>query len=227
MNSASRSALCARGTEQDWAIIGNEVAPFAKGLPGRLLDHLRLLNGDFGGFPVDRLTHSLQTATLAQRDSQDEEYVVCALLPDIGDTLGSYNHADVAAVLLEPFVSAENHGMVKHHGIFQGYYFFHHMGMDRNLRDNYRDVPELFKRTAHFCEKYDAAAFDPDAETLPLEFFEPMVRRVFAEPEANPVQSRIRKNRLSVSPGTAIRGNGYGSLPSPEKVWVCFCKHAS
>ena len=171
------------GTEQDWAIIGNEVGPFAKGLPGRLLDHLRLLNGDFGGFPVDRLTHSLQTATLAHRDGQDEEYVVCSLLHDIGDTLGSYNHADVAAVLLEPFVSAENHWMIKHHGIFQGYYFFHHMGMDRNLRDKYRDVPELFKRTAHFCEKYDAAAFDPDAETLPLEFFEPMVRRVFAEPK--------------------------------------------
>jgi predicted HD phosphohydrolase len=106
------------GTGQDWAIIGNEVGPFAKGLPGRLLDHLRLLDGDFGGFPVDRLTHSLQTATLAHRDGQDEEYVVCALLHDIGDTLGSYNHADVGAVLLEPFVSAENHWMVKHHAIF-------------------------------------------------------------------------------------------------------------
>jgi predicted HD phosphohydrolase len=138
------------GTEQDWAIIGSEVGPFAKGLPDRLLTHLRLLDGDFGGFPVDRLTHSLQTATLAQHD--------------IGDTLGSYNHADVAAVLLEPFVSAENHWMIKHHGMFQGYYFFHHMGMDRNARDKYRDTPELFKRTAHFCEKYDAAAFDPDAE---------------------------------------------------------------
>ncbi|MBK5061876.1 HD domain-containing protein [Burkholderia sp. R-70199] len=155
--------------------------------------HLRLLKGDFGGFPVDRLTHSLQTATLAHRDSQDEEYVVCALLHDIGDTLGSYNHADVAAVLLEPFVSAENHWMVKHHGVFQGYYFFHHMGMDRNLRDNYRDVPELFKRTAHFCEKYDAAAFDPDAETLPLAFFEPMVRRVFAEPKRTLYKAAFEK----------------------------------
>ncbi|SDH33751.1 Predicted HD phosphohydrolase [Paraburkholderia steynii] len=181
------------GTEQDWAIIGNEVGPFAKGLPGRLLDHLRLLDGDFGGFPVDRLTHSLQTASLAHRDGQDEEYVVCALLHDIGDTLGSYNHADVAAVLLEPFVSAENHWMVKHHAIFQGYYFFHHMGMDRNLRDNYRDVPELFKRTALFCEKYDAAAFDPDAETLPLEFFEPMVRRVFAQPKRTLYKAAFEK----------------------------------
>lgn len=181
------------GTEQDWAIIGNEVGPFAKGLPGRVLDHLCLLDGDFGGFPVDRLTHSLQTATLAHRDGQGEEYVVCALLHDIGDTLGSYNHADVAAVLLEPFVSAENHWMVKHHAIFQGYYFFHHMGMDRNLRDNYRDVPELFKRTALFCEKYDAAAFDPDAETLPLEFFEPMVRRVFAQPKRTLYKAAFEK----------------------------------
>ena len=119
--------------------------------------------------------------------------VVCALLHDIGDTLGSYNHADVAAVLLEPFVSAENEWMVKHHGIFQGYYFFHHMGMDRNLRDQYRDVPGLFKRTAHFCEKYDAAAFDPDAETLPLEFFEPTVRRVFAEPKRTLYKAAFEK----------------------------------
>ncbi|AUT71249.1 metal-dependent phosphohydrolase [Paraburkholderia hospita] len=83
--------------------------------------------------------------------------------------------------------------MVKHHGIFQGYYFFHHMGMDHNLRDNYRDVPELFKRTAHFCENYDAAAFDPDAETLPLEFFEPMVRRVFAEPKRTLYEATFKK----------------------------------
>jgi predicted HD phosphohydrolase len=81
--------------------------------------HLKLLEGDFGGFPVDRLTHSLQTATRAWRDGRDEEYVVCALLHDIGDTLGSYNHPDIAAAILKPFVSAENLWMVEKHGIFR------------------------------------------------------------------------------------------------------------
>ena len=94
-------------------VIGAEFVRFAQGLPDRVLRHLALLDGDYGGFPVDRLTHSLQTATLAHQDGRDEEYVVCALLHDIGDTLGSYNHPDIAAAILKPFVSEENHWMVE------------------------------------------------------------------------------------------------------------------
>ena len=168
-------------TAEDWSIIGREFLAFAAGLPERVLTHLRLLDGDFGGFPVNRLEHSLQTATLAHRAGESTEYVVCALLHDIGDTLGSLNHADVAAAILRPFVSDENHWMVAHHAIFQGYYFFHHVGLDRNMRDAFRDHPS-YERTAHFCEVYDNRAFDPSAESLPLEAFEPMVREVFARP---------------------------------------------
>ncbi|WP_321967820.1 HD domain-containing protein [Burkholderia cepacia] len=174
-----------QGTALDWACIATEFMPFAHALPDRILTHLKLLAGDFGGFPVDRLTHSLQTATIAHRDGRDEEYVVCALLHDIGDTLGSYNHPDIAAAILKPFVSFENHWMVEKHGIFQGYYFFHHLGLDRNLRDQYRDQPDLFERTAEFCQKYDAAAFMEDYDTLPLSFFEPMLQRVLAQPRVS------------------------------------------
>jgi predicted HD phosphohydrolase len=153
----------------------------AQALPDRVLAHLRLLDGDFGGFPVDRLTHSLQTATLALKDGRDEEYVVCALLHDIGDTLGSYNHPDIAAAILKPFVSDANLWMVQHHGVFQGYNFFHHIGMDRNMRDVFRSNPN-YERTAEFVERYDNPAFDPRGETLQLETFEPMVRRLMAAP---------------------------------------------
>lgn len=169
------------GKAEDWQIIASSFGEFAKGLPDRILSHLKMLEGDFGGFPVDRLTHCLQTATLAHWDGKDDEYVVCALLHDIGDTLGTYNHADVAAVLLEPFVSDANHWMVKHHAIFQGYFFFHYLGMNRDMRDQYRDHPH-FERTIEFVHKYDSPAFDPDTETLPLSYFEPMVQRVFAQP---------------------------------------------
>lgn len=169
------------GTAEDWAIIRKEFEPFRDSVYQRLIDHLNLLAGDCGGFPVDRLTHCLQTATLAHQDGQDEEYVVCALLHDIGDTLGPANHADVAAVLVEPYVSEANHWMVKHHGIFQGYYFFHYLGLDRNLRDQFVDHPH-YARTIEFIEKYDAPAFDPEGETYPLSFFEPMLQRVFAKP---------------------------------------------
>ena len=174
----------AEGTAQDWQRISAQYLPFAKALPDRVLSHLKLLDGDFGGFAIDRLQHSLQTATRAQRDGRDEEYVVCALLHDVGDTLGTYNHADIAAAMLKPFVSEQNHWMLAHHGIFQGYYFFHYLGLDRDLRDAYRDQP-WYAYTEEFCAAYDQNSFDPDYDTLPLEAFEPLVRRVLAAPRAS------------------------------------------
>ncbi len=170
------------GTAEDWALIAGEFGPFAVQGGRRVLDHLRLLDGDCGGFPVDRLTHCLQTATRAFRDGRDEEYVVCALLHDIGDTLGAFNHPDIAGAILKPFVSEENQWMVEKHGIFQGYYFFHYLGMDRDMREAFRGHPN-FQRTAEFCEKYDQAAFDPEYDTMPLDAFEPMVMKLFAAPK--------------------------------------------
>ncbi|MCP1651355.1 HD domain-containing protein [Pseudomonas sp. GD04087] len=181
MNARANFTHMEDGSAEDWAIIAKDFGQYAALLPDRIMTHLRLLDGDFGGFPVDRLTHSLQTATLAHRDGRDEEYVVCALLHDIGDTLGSFNHADIAAAILKPFVSEENLWMIEKHAIFQGYYFFHHLGLDRHLREQFKDHPQ-FEQTIEFCARYDAAAFDPDGEVLPLEFFEPMLRRVFAQP---------------------------------------------
>jgi predicted HD phosphohydrolase len=170
-----------KSTVEDWAKIGTHFLEFAAKLPDRIISHLRLLDGDYGGFAVDRLTHSLQTATLAKQGGEDDEYVVCALIHDIGDTLGSFNHADIAGAILRPFVSEANLWMVEHHGIFQGYYFFHHIGLDRNMRDQFRGHPH-FERTALFCEKYDGPAFQPSLETMPLEAFEPALRQVFAAP---------------------------------------------
>lgn len=170
-----------QGTQEDWDCIIPEATNMARSLPDRVLAHLRLLDGDYGGFPIDRLSHSLQAATLAFNDGRDEEYVVCALLHDIGDTLGSFNHPDIAAAILKPFVSEENLWMVQNHGVFQGYNFFHYIGLDRNMRDMFRGHP-CYGRTAEFVELYDNPAFDPAAEVLPLSHFEPMVRRLMASP---------------------------------------------
>jgi len=106
---------------------------------------------------------------------------VMALLHDIGDTLGSYNHPEIAAAILRPFVSEELHWIADKHGAFQGYYFFHYLGMDREVREGFRGHPH-FEACAEFCAKYDQAAFDPAYDSAPLDFFEPMVRRVFARP---------------------------------------------
>ena len=169
-------------TKQDWDIITTRYVPFARELPDRILLHFRLLGGDSGGYTVDRLHHSLLTATLAHKGGEDEEYVVCALLHDIGDMLGSWNHPDVSAAILKPFVSEANRWMVEKHGIFQGYHFFQHIGMDPNMREQFRGHPH-FERTERFVDLYDDPAFDPAMECAPLEFFEPMVRRLFANPK--------------------------------------------
>lgn len=190
-DAAARASFTAmtEGTAQDWSIIAAQYRNFAKGLADRVIDHLKLLKGDFGGFPICRLEHSLQTATRAYRDGRDEAYVVMALLHDIGDTLGTYNHPDVAAAIIKPFVSEEAHWICEQHGAFQGYFYFHHLGMDRNVREQYRGNP-FFEACAHFCEKYDQAAFDPAYDSAPLSFFEPIVYRVMERP-VNSLYARV------------------------------------
>ncbi len=182
MDQSAKFHSMTEGTQEDWDIIMKHNAPFARNGGARVLDHLKLLDGDFGGFAIDRLTHCLQTATRAHRDGRSEEYVVMALLHDIGDTLGAYNHPDVAAAILKPFVSEELHWITQHHGIFQGYNFFHYIGLNRDMREQFKGH-EHYQATAEFIEKYDCPAFDPNFDTAPLSFFEPMVMKLFEKPK--------------------------------------------
>ena len=170
------------GTQEDYSKIQKAFGEFSKTLPDRVMDHLKMLQGDFGGFAVDRFEHSLQTATRAHKDGRDEEYVVCALMHDIGDLLGTFNHAELGAAIMKPFISEANFWMMENHAIFQGYYFFHHIGLDRDMREQFRGH-EHFEYTAQFCHLYDQAAFDPNYESMSLADFEPMVRRVMERPK--------------------------------------------
>jgi predicted HD phosphohydrolase len=163
-------------TFDDWQLI-TERLPHTQAMAGEnIITQLQMLDRDHGGFPVSRLEHSLQTATRAEADGRDEEYVLCALLHDIGDTLAPYNHESIAAGIVKPFVSEANHWMVLHHGIFQGYYFWHHIGLDRNTRDTYADSP-YYDYTEEFCAKYDQTAFDPAYVSAPLSHYEPLIRK--------------------------------------------------
>jgi predicted HD phosphohydrolase len=178
----------AESTAQDWALIAPQVHLTQSHVPDRILGLLRAMGGDYGGFPVSRLEHSLQTATRAERDGRDEEYVLCALLHDIGDMLSPFNHPAVAAAVLRPFVSGANHWMVAHHGIFQGYYFWHYIGLDKEAREKYRASP-YFEYTEEFCAKYDSPAFDAGYKSEPLEHFAPLVRaRLVTDVPAGDVQ---------------------------------------
>ena len=169
----------ADGTFEEYQLLSRKYEPLVKTVANQVIGALKLLGGDPLGYKIDRYQHSLQSATRALRDNADEEMVVCALLHDIGDTLAPENHSQLAAAVLRPYISEDNHWLIKHHAIFQGYYYYHHIGLNRDERERFRGHPS-FQRTADFCEKYDQNSFDPEYDTLPLEAFEPMVRRMFA-----------------------------------------------
>ncbi len=180
----------AEGTREDYELLEQLEAEFANGTANRVLATLRDLAGSFTGYKVDRLEHSLQCASRAYRDGADEELVVAALLHDIGDLLSPFNHSELAAAVLRPYVSERTCWIVLHHGLFQSYYYAHHTGGDRQARDAYRDHP-WYQDTVEFCHRWDQPSFDPDYQSLPLEFFEPIVQRIFRRPPF----SEVRGNR--------------------------------
>ena len=172
-------------TPEEWAAIREIEARNAAQLADRVIGQLEGLREFEQPFAVDRYEHSLQTASRALRDGADEEMTVAALLHDIGDTLAPDNHAQFAAAVLRPYVSDRTHWVVAHHDVFQGYYFWHYLGDDRNAREVHRGNP-FFDDCQAFCEKWDQPAFDPDYESEPFATFEPMLRRVFARAPGKP-----------------------------------------
>jgi predicted HD phosphohydrolase len=175
-------ASFAESTADDWQII-EEYFPENQSLAtANLITQMRMLGRDHGGFPVSRLEHSLQTATLAEQAGESDEYVLCALLHDVGDTLspGQF-HPGIAAAIVAPVVSEAHAWMVSKHGVFQGYYFWHHLGLDRDARERYRDSPH-FDLTAEFCERYDQRAFDATFVSNPLEHYLPLIEQFFGTP---------------------------------------------
>jgi predicted HD phosphohydrolase len=171
------------GTRADYDLVAVHDAANASGLADRVLGWLASMDGE-SPYAISRLEHCLQTATRAERDGADDETIVCALLHDIGDVLAPTNHSQAAAALLAPYISEKNHWIVKHHGLFQGYYWMHHYGLDRNARDRYRDH-EHYQACVDFCARWDQVSFDPAYDSHPIEHFEPLVRALFArEPRA-------------------------------------------
>ena len=173
------------GTREDYLLLDQAEREFARGLPERVLMALRDLDHSVEGYPVSRLEHSLQTATRARRDGADDELVLAALLHDVGDLLAPYNHAELAAALIRPYVREQVTWIVEQHGLFQTYYYVHHLGGDRHMRERLRDH-RWYDACAGFCEQYDQCSFDPKYPSLPLAEFEPLVREIFARKPHDP-----------------------------------------
>lgn len=170
----------ADGTAEEYVFLDREYNAHFEGQTGDVLvAQLAMMKGPKLGYQIDRYDHSLQSGTRALRDGRDEDYVVAALLHDVGDALAPYNHSELAGSIFRPYVGHDLWWIIKHHGLFQGYYYFHHVGGDRDARDVHKDHP-LYDACAEFCELYDQNCFDPGYQNEPIETFMPMVRRVFS-----------------------------------------------
>lgn len=193
------------GDAEDYAFLTTHEVEYAAGTADRLLDAMVELDTSLSGYKITRLGHSLQAATRAWKDGADMDWIVCALLHDIGDIYAPYNHDEYAAAILRPFVREQCSWVVEKHGDFQLLYYGAHVGANPNKRDGYRDS-QYFDDCATFCEKWDQSSFDPDFATLPLDFFAPMVREVFARKSYDPDVVRTgQRQALSDAAVAAVR----------------------
>ena len=166
------------GTKEEYEYLESFDHALNRDLPGDLLALFAGTDRETG-YPVSPMRHALQTATRAFRDGADDEMVFAALFHDIGDRISPVNHARVGAELLRPYVGERTHWVLAHHNIFQGYYYWHHVGRDPNAREKYRGHP-YFGACADFCARWDQVSFDPAYDTMPVEAFMPKVRSVLA-----------------------------------------------
>jgi len=173
------------GDKEDYDFLTDHEVEYTKGTADRLLKALVDLDESLSGYQITRLGHSVQSATRAWRDGADTDWVVSALLHDIGDIYAPYNHDEYAATILKPFVREQCTWVVEKHGDFQMVYYGHHVGANPDKRDAYKGHA-YFDDCAMFCERWDQSSFDPDYDSLPLDFFAPMVREVFARQPYHP-----------------------------------------
>jgi predicted HD phosphohydrolase len=168
------------GTRDDYVMLHEAEKRHFTGTAERVLRELeRQADETIEGYRITRLEHALQAATRARREGADTDWIVCALLHDIGDGLAPQNHDRFAAEMLRPFVREECAWVVAHHGAFQMTYYAHHLGWNRDEREKYRDSPH-FQACVDFCERWDQCCFDPDYASDALDSFAPLVREVFA-----------------------------------------------
>ena len=167
------------GDKEDYKILEKFEDKYLEGTADRVIRVLKSLDTSLGGYKVSRLEHSLQTASRALRDKASEEMIVAALLHDIGDEIAPLNHSELAAAVLKPFVNEKTRWIIEKHGLFQSYYYNHHYGKNRNLRDKYKGH-EHYEDTINFCHKWDQKSFDPNYDTISLKEFVPLVGRIFS-----------------------------------------------
>ncbi|MEM8664979.1 MAG: HD domain-containing protein, partial [Pseudomonadota bacterium] len=124
----------ADGDREDYLFLAEHEREAAASVGSRLMEALAGLDQAESAYRVSRLEHCLQCGSRATRDGADIDWIVTALLHDVGDLYAPYKHDEFAAAILRPFVREQCTWVVAHHGLFQRYYYAHHFGGDRDVR---------------------------------------------------------------------------------------------
>ena len=182
------------GDKEDYLLLKELEKSYISMTSDRIIEELKRQGTiSLEGYQITRLEHGLQSGTRAFRDGADIDWIIGALLHDIGDGLAPQNHDRMSAEVIRPFVREEVSWVVEHHGIFQMIYYAHHYGWDKNARDKFKDNI-YFQTCADFCERWDQKSFDPEYENKDLDFFKPMIKEVFSRPPYK--DAYIKKNEV-------------------------------
>jgi predicted HD phosphohydrolase len=186
------------GTAEDWAALERASAAWQARMPERIKALLGQLAEQRDARAISQLDHSLQTATRAVRNGATEELVVAALCHDIGTAISHENHGAIAAEILKPFVSDDVYEIVRTHQDFQRAHYHKKFGRNRHARERY-SKERWFQAAERFSDEWDQASFDPAYTTLPLDYFSPLIDRVF---------EKSRRQRGQRHAGAAIDPHG-------------------
>lgn len=178
------------GTREEYLFLNDLFQAYVAQTADRILKMIAAeADQSLPGYQITRVGHALQSATRAHREGADIDWIVGALLHDIGDALAPSNHAQMAAAIVRPYLREEVTWVVEHHGAFQMFYYAHFYGRNQFEREKFKDHP-CYRSCLEFCERWDQNCFDPDYASEPLSFFEPMIREVFARKPYDPAMLR-------------------------------------
>lgn len=172
-----------QGSALDWQIIDAAVRGQQYGVADTVLNMLRTLRGLYAGFSIDQHMHVTQTATRAKRANAPDELIVCGLVHDMAKIISNYNHPEIVAAIVRPYVGYGSYRILRHHMEFQWKSYGMQAGLPTNLRERY--TGEMwFADAVRFSDEWDQTSFDAAYDALPLEEFEPLVRAFFDKPPA-------------------------------------------
>jgi predicted HD phosphohydrolase len=164
-----------------WLTIANSSSKLhAINAPKAVINLLKQCQRYSFGMPVNVLQHCLQTATRAARANASDEWVLAALLHDVGIAISYPGHAQISAAIIRSFVSEAVYKTVFHHHEFELAHYGHRIGESTTMRDLYVNE-NWYAAASIFVDEFVQVSYDPNYDSYPLKEFKPLIKDTFKE----------------------------------------------